>query len=70
VLADPAPVIQAAALGNFAISIAVKPWVNVPDFEAATGEVNSSIVREFRSRGIVIPSLTALQSSVFHDERK
>jgi len=37
----------------------VKPWVNVPDFDAATGETNSAIVREFRSRGIVIPSLPA-----------
>jgi len=59
VLTDPAPVVQAAALGNFAINIAVKPWVNVPDFDAATGETNAAIVREFRGRGIVIPSLPA-----------
>jgi len=59
VLTDPAPVVQAAALGTFAINFAVKPWVNVPDFEAATGETNAAIVREFRSRGVVIPSLPA-----------
>ena len=57
VLAEPAPVVQAVELGRLAIGLAVKPWVSVRDFEAAGGEVNAAIVRDFRARGIVIPSL-------------
>jgi len=55
VLAQPPPVIQATLLGSSAISIGVKPWVAVPDFGPATGEINKSIVETFRGRGIVIP---------------
>jgi small conductance mechanosensitive channel len=54
VLKDPAPVVQAAALGEFAIEIAIKPWVAVGDFIAAPGEINPAVVREFRERGIEI----------------
>jgi small conductance mechanosensitive channel len=55
VLKDPAPVVQAAALGEFAISIAIQPWVAVRDFVAAPGEINTAVVREFRERGITMP---------------
>jgi small conductance mechanosensitive channel len=55
VLAEPPPVIQVASLADSSIEIAVRPWVNVPDFGAARGELNRAIVERFRHQGIVIP---------------
>jgi small conductance mechanosensitive channel len=55
VLKDPAPVVQAAVLGEFAINLVIRPWVAVKDFGAAPGEINPEIVRAFRERGIEIP---------------
>ena len=55
VLEDPAPVIQTILLAESCVSIGVKPWVAVPDYLAATGEINQAILEAFRSRGIVIP---------------
>lgn len=55
VLKDPAPVVRVSVLANSSINIAVKPWVNVPDYGPAGGEVNKAIVEEFRGRGLSIP---------------
>ena len=55
ILNDPAPVVRVATLADSSINIMVKPWVNVPDFGPASGEVNKSIVEEFRARNISIP---------------
>ncbi len=55
VLKDPAPVVQAALLGDWAVKIAVRPWVRVGDFVAASGEVNRDVLESFRSRGVVMP---------------
>jgi small conductance mechanosensitive channel len=55
VLQEPAPVVRVAMLADSSINIMVKPWVNVPDFGPAAGEVNKSIVEEFRTRDISIP---------------
>ena len=55
VLRDPAAVVGVSVLSDSSISIAVKPWVAVPDFGPATGEVNKAIVEEFRARKITIP---------------
>lgn len=55
VLKDPAPVVRVSMLADSSINIAVKPWVNVPDFGLAGGEVNKAIVEEFRARKISIP---------------
>ncbi len=55
VLADPAPLIQVATLADFSVTIAVKPWVKVPDYPAAIGEVNQAILENYRAQGIVIP---------------
>jgi small conductance mechanosensitive channel len=55
VLQEPAPVIQTILLGNSGVTVAAKPWVAVPDFIEATGEINKAIVETFRARGIVIP---------------
>jgi small conductance mechanosensitive channel len=54
-LKDPAPVVRVSFLADSLINIAVKPWVNVPDFGPATGEINKMIVEEFRARNISIP---------------
>jgi len=55
VLKDPAPVIQVAMLADSSVTIAVKPWVNVPDYVAASGEVTRAVLEAFRGRNIVIP---------------
>ncbi len=55
VLKDPVPVIQTALLADSRMNISVMPWVAVPDYVAATGEINQAIVESFRSRDIVIP---------------
>jgi small conductance mechanosensitive channel len=55
VLRDPAPVIRVVTLADSSVNIAVKPWVNVPDYGDATGEVNRAILENFRGCGIVIP---------------
>jgi small conductance mechanosensitive channel len=54
-LKEPAPVIRVAATADSSINIAVKPWVNVPDYGKVIGEVNKGIVEEFRRRKISIP---------------
>ena len=55
ILQDPAPVVRVSMLADSSINIVVKPWVNVPDFGSAGGEVNKAIVEEFRTRGVSIP---------------
>lgn len=55
VLKEPAPVIATSVLADSSINIAVKPWVKVPDYVPARGEINKAIVEIFRGRNIVIP---------------
>ena len=55
VLADPAALIQVANLADSAVTIAVKPWVKVPDYPSAIGEINQAILETYRAQGIVIP---------------
>jgi small conductance mechanosensitive channel len=55
VLRDPAPVIHAALTDGTNLSITTMPWVQVPDYAAAAGEVSKAVVEAFRGRGIVIP---------------
>jgi small conductance mechanosensitive channel len=55
VLKDPAPVIATSMLADSSINIAVKPWVNVPDYPASVGEINKAIVEMFRGKSITIP---------------
>jgi len=55
VLQDPPPVIQTTQLGAWSVYIGVKPWVSVPDYGPATGEINQSIIAAFREHGIEIP---------------
>ena len=55
VLRDPAPLIQVSNLADSSIQIAICPWVQVPDFGAAGGEVYQAVVAAFRGAGVVIP---------------
>ena len=55
VLKDPPPVVQAIQLADSAVNIGVRPWVLVPDYVTASGEINGAILESFRSRGIVMP---------------
>jgi small conductance mechanosensitive channel len=55
ILQDPAPLVQVGALADSSINILVKPWVKVPDFGGASGEVPKAIAEEFRARNISIP---------------
>lgn len=55
VLKAPGPIVIANRLAGSAIEISVKPWIKVPDYIYAKGEVTKAIVESFRMRGIVIP---------------
>jgi small conductance mechanosensitive channel len=55
VLKDPAPVVRVVKLANSSVVITAAPWVNVPDYGVAGGELHQAILEEFRRRGIVIP---------------
>ena len=50
-----APGVGIAGLGESAINIAVKPWVNTSDYGPATAELYEGIVEQFRERSINIP---------------
>ncbi|HTC15268.1 MAG TPA: mechanosensitive ion channel [Steroidobacteraceae bacterium] len=55
VLKDPAPLVQAARLGESAVSISVKAWVLVQDQVATPGELNAALLELLRARGVVMP---------------
>ncbi|HVW69422.1 MAG TPA: mechanosensitive ion channel family protein [Steroidobacteraceae bacterium] len=55
VLADPAPVVRAMQLGDWSVTLGVKPWVKVQDYVPASGEINRAILEVFRSRGVAMP---------------
>ncbi len=55
VLQDPVPVYGINRFGDFYVEIGVNPWVHVPDYSAATSEINRALLETFRERGIEIP---------------
>jgi len=55
ILADPVPVVRTMQLGDWSVTIGVKPWVKVPDYGSATSEINRAILEVFRNRGVVMP---------------
>jgi small conductance mechanosensitive channel len=55
VLAEPASLIGVTSLGESAVQIAVKPWVQVGDYGLVEGELNLAIIAALRQRGVVIP---------------
>ena len=56
VLKDPEPVVGVKALGDASISIAVCPWVKVPDVGPASAEINQAIVEKFGAVGVDYPA--------------
>ena len=56
VLKDPEPVVGVKALGDASISIAVCPWVKVPDVGPAGAEINQAIVEKFGAAGVDYPT--------------
>ena len=55
VLQTPAPVVGVAKLSDSSVNLSINPWVAVPDYEAATSEINQAVLEIFRDRQIVIP---------------
>jgi small conductance mechanosensitive channel len=55
VLRDPAPVVRIVQLADSAVSIGIRPWVAVADYNAVSGELYRSVAELFRDRGIEIP---------------
>jgi small conductance mechanosensitive channel len=55
VLKEPAPAVGVSLLGDCSVTVAVKPWVSVSDYGAASAEINQAIVEQFATAGISIP---------------
>ncbi len=55
VLKSPAAAVGVAKLGDSAISIGLGPWVTVPDYAVAQGELYQAVVERFRAAGIEMP---------------
>jgi small conductance mechanosensitive channel len=55
VLKDPPPVVGVVLLDDSSVNIAVKPWVQVADFGAASSEINQGLLEEFHARNINMP---------------
>lgn len=55
VLENPAPVVGVARLADSSVTLCINPWVNVPDYEVATSEINQAVLEKFRKENIAIP---------------
>jgi small conductance mechanosensitive channel len=55
VLRDPPPIVQASVLDGQRISVNVMPWVAVPDYGKASGELSKGLIDAFRKHGIAVP---------------
>ena len=55
VLKTPAPAVGIASLGDSAINLSLGPWVAVPDYASAQGELYQAVVERFRAAGIEMP---------------
>jgi len=55
VLKEPTAAVGVSGLADSAVSIAVKPWVAVTDFGAASAELNQALLEEFRAQQIDMP---------------
>ncbi len=53
VLRDPAPGVGVARLGDAGVTLSITPWVAVPDFGAAGGELNQALLGALRNRKIL-----------------
>lgn len=57
VLQEPKPIVQVITLADYSVKISLRPWVNVPDYSEAIGELNRAVLETFRQRDINIPPL-------------
>ncbi len=55
VLKEPLPLVGISMLGDSAITISVRPWIKVDDYETAQAELYRTIVERFQAGRIVIP---------------
>jgi small conductance mechanosensitive channel len=55
VMPDPKPIVAVDALRDSAISLSIKAWVKVVDYELAQAELNEAVVECFRQNQIEIP---------------
>jgi small conductance mechanosensitive channel len=55
VLKQPEPVVGISVLADSSINVAIRPWVKVPDYGAASAEIYLAVVETFRARQIEIP---------------
>ena len=55
VLREPEPGARIVRLAEWRVVIAATPWVKVPDYVAAGGELQQAILEAFRARGIALP---------------
>jgi small conductance mechanosensitive channel len=55
VLADPPPILGYAGVGPSGLSLAIKPWVRVPDVVAAEAEIYQALIERFRALGVEFP---------------
>lgn len=55
VLKNPTPVVGVTSLGDSAINLAVKPWVQGADYGPAGAEIYQALVGRFREQRIEIP---------------
>jgi small conductance mechanosensitive channel len=55
VLKDPAPYVQITTLADSSANISVRPWVTVPDYPVAIGELNKALLETFRHLDINMP---------------
>ena len=55
VLHEPAPFVRVVRVEGAAIVIGIGPWVKVPDYGKATGELYEAIIEAFRARDIAAP---------------
>jgi small conductance mechanosensitive channel len=59
VLTDPAAILQPASIGEWSVTLAVRPWVAVIDYEPAIGEINAELARSLGARGVQLQSAAA-----------
>ena len=55
VLKEPAPVVGVTMLADSSISVVIKPWTAVADYDLAKAEIYQAIVEQFRANKIEIP---------------
>lgn len=55
VLTEPAPIVGIAALKEYSIALAIKPWVKVDDFVPAQAAIYQAVVERFRAHKIETP---------------